>query len=91
VKRAWSLLREVWSGITCVPKKLPRGPVNDGNPARPRRGKSTTYTAKPRRTKRLWKPSRPSGVDSKPFPVCPAPWTITIGKCRAFSGIWNWA
>src|SRR6185436_21117486 len=73
-KPSWSPLRLVRFATIGVPANTPNGPLNDGYPALPRRGKSTTYTEKPRRTKTVLKPSRPSGVVSQTLPVPPPPW-----------------
>jgi hypothetical protein len=50
-KASWSPLRLVLFGTIGVPASVPNGPLNDGYPALPRLGKSTTYTEKPRRRK----------------------------------------
>jgi len=69
-------------------ERAPSVPLKDGKPALPRRGKSTTYTAKPRRRKIVWYPSRSSGVDSQKLPVLFAPVNHDEGKSSGVLRIW---
>ena len=71
----------------CAEYSGPTVTVESDALALPRRGWSITYTPYPLRRNMFWKPSRPSGVVSHVFPVCPPPCSITKGSGWALTGI----